>query len=110
MPDEIKEVEEKVLRKCIEELLSHGFHLSIHNGEEQVNAPCREAGAIFSDLFSTDEERIFVYKPGSALPWAWIFLVHGNDGHDVICDYLIKIEPYIQETEDFARALELGAH
>lgn len=62
-------------------------------------------------MFATDEEYILVWftKPiadpdesTDNRPNAWVKLVYGNDGWDVICDYTINLETIIDPINDYS--------
>ena len=37
---------------------------------------------------------------------AWVFLVYGNDGWDVIADYNVSLEPLLEPINKLALSLE----
>lgn len=96
------EIEKIIREKLVDELLADGYELAIHDGEE-----CTECGTdgdkAKKTLGACDEEWIFTRKGGKK---ATVFLVYGNSGYDVICDYSIvlqkvidKLDPMIDEFE-----------
>jgi hypothetical protein len=100
----VRELEEKILRSCISELLNHGFELTVSNGMDRPIRLSTDADAVFNVMRSVEEERILVFHNNKNI--GWIYFVCGNDGWDVICDYTINMERYLTKT--FALIEELG--
>jgi len=86
-----QKVERSIARRLILDGLSMGYTIGVHNGEELVLNRSAKSKDILAAMFSVDEEKLYFYKDG--WPCGWVFLVYGNDGWDVICDYTVNLEP-----------------
>lgn len=87
-----------VIRQAVRDILSElqehegrripSYCITVHDGEDVALGRSRDLGQIMDAIGACDEERLFVRNfedtgkgPGS------LFLVHGNDGWDVIADH-----------------------
>jgi len=86
----VNAIERQIARFMIRELLRAGYKLGVNDGEETVLKHCASAKQVFNAMFSTDEDRLLVYRNGK--PDGWVYLVYGNDGFDVINDYTTNLE------------------
>jgi len=125
---------EKAIVKCLmNELADHGLAMIVHDGEDWAGKITRNPDTAFDTAFSTDEDTLFVFVQENVLEgndqelkdfftakkaehpdkksfqFSSIQLIYGNDGHDVIADYGMKIEKYIEKTEALAEAIAEGA-
>lgn len=77
-------IERSIVRQIVKDALASGYSISLDNGDgpELTNDKLR---GIMHQMFATDEERLYLYKDGCCK--SWVYLVYGNDGYDVICDY-----------------------
>lgn len=79
-------IEKRIANKLFSVILSKGYLISIHDGEEYVLKGSDNLVKCLKAIMSTDEDIISVSnKEGKKL--AFIYLVYGNDGYDVISDY-----------------------
>lgn len=97
-------VERAVIRRAVTDLLAAGYLVAVHDGEALLD-PRREVGAVMADIMSVDEESLCVYRSLPGKPFASIYLVHGNDGWDVMADYSISLEGVLSGANTLADAL-----
>ena len=96
-----KEMEAAIVRNAVHELLDHGFTLSVDNGGDDYEIDrSTDAEAVIAQLGNTDEDRLLA-RTGDKIK-GWVHFVYGNDGHDVICDMTVSLEPYLPETTALA--------
>lgn len=100
---ERKQIETKVITVFIEDALAAGFKLGVHDGEELVLRDSTDKEAVLAALFSVDEERLIVYS--GLKRHGTVFLVHGNDGWDVIADYSTSLEPLMKRVDEVSNKL-----
>lgn len=92
-----KEMEAAIVRNAVHELLDHGFTLSVDTGGEDYEIDRSvDPDAVIAELMNTDEDRLLA-RAGESIK-GWVHFVYGNDGHDVICDMTVSLEPYLPET------------
>ena len=92
-----KEIEERIVRNAVHELLDHGFTLSVDNGGDDYEIDRSvDAEAVIAELMNTDEDRLLA-RTGDKIK-GWVHFVYGNDGYDVICDMTVSLEPYLPDT------------
>lgn len=87
-------VEKRIVRSLVNELIDGGFVLSLDNGEAEVN-DIADAVQFLKHTAKTDEERIYARK-GDVQTWA--YLSYGNDGWDVIFDKGTMLDSFIPVT------------
>ncbi len=99
-------IELMVTARVIEDLKNAGYELEADCGE---GAPIKSAAldTLLKELFSCDEAFLFATKGKKRL---WVYLVLGNDGWDVITDYLIELEPVMQPIIEWTNILEEEEH
>jgi hypothetical protein len=88
-------IEKRIVRSLVNELIDAGFVLSLDNGEDEVN-DVADASQFLKHTAQTDEERIYARK-GDVQTWA--HLVYGNDGYDVISDSGITLDSLTPNTQ-----------
>ena len=92
-----KDMEAAIVRNAVHELLDHGFTLSVDNGGDDYEIDRSiDAEAIIAQLMNTDEDRLLART--NDIIKGWVHFVYGNDGHDVICDMTVSLEPYLPDT------------
>jgi hypothetical protein len=95
-------IEQKIARYTIRILLRAGFVLSVYDGEEITVSLSSDAAAICNAMSTTDEDYLFVYKPGEEVRFGWVRFVYGNDGYDVICDYTTNLDAQMDDVNKYA--------
>ena len=96
-----REMEAAIVRNAVHELLDHGFTLSVDTGGEDYEIDRSvDPDAVIAELMNTDEDRLLA-RAGESIK-GWVHFVYGNDGHDVICDMTVSLEPYLPETNALA--------
>ena len=103
-------IEEQIVERCIADLLAAGYSLGVHDGEEITIHHSTNAAAVRKAMFTTDEDRLFVYLktgPQGKRDWfGWVFFVYGNDGWDVISDNTCNLEDALKGVTDYAETFE----
>jgi hypothetical protein len=96
-----QEMEAQVMKSAISELISHGFVLSVFDGEELTVTKSTDEAAIFAALRTTDEDVLYADRPngdGRETCRRFVQFVYGNDGWDVIADNSSSLEDYLDKT------------
>lgn len=99
------EIERHIGNAIVKEALDAGYAISINNGEDETE-PMRDATAITKALRLTDDERLYLWETGATHAFAWVYLVYGNDGWDVVNDYTTNIEQMMKGISQLADRLE----
>lgn len=110
-----QKVEREILTAFVQDSLSAGYRLavSLEKGydTDEMLLGSRDEAAILEAALAGDECHIFVQSAdgpvldnGLVLSEGWVYFVYGNDGYDVISDYLISPEPPELETQLMTRA------
>ena len=92
----------KIVLSLIDELMGHGFALSVDDGEER-HPWTTDRNRVIDAIMESDEDYLWARKPEYT---GGVFLVYGNDGWDVICDYSMGLEPFMVKTMKLAEKLE----
>jgi hypothetical protein len=98
----MKHVDQMVARACITDLLRAGFEISVFDGEEITVARSRRARKVLAAMATTDEDYLFVFRPGEAARSGWVRFIYGNGPGEVINDYTTNLETIIAKTNALA--------
>ena len=87
----------KIVKAFIRAAIKAGYEVAIDNGgncdmEYEVGFT-QDAKALYHGIFQTDEDMLYVRKPGQINPSGWLRFIYGNDGYDVLNDYTVNLEP-----------------
>lgn len=86
-------IELAIVHELIKRLIAAGYsELSVDDGdgEEQTG----DEQGLVSAIFAVDEARLY------AKPY-WVFLVMGNDGTDIVCDYHTGLDAIMDPLHDW---------
>lgn len=105
-----QEIERRVVSRAVTDLLAAGFYITVDYGDDDEQNDCirsRSHDEIMAACGACDEEYLRLYRPSESDPSKWkrggyVFLVYGNDGHDVIADYTIPIEEHLKGANELA--------
>jgi len=99
-------IEGKIARRVIKDALKAGYELSVYDSGEITLVRSTDAAAIEEAMFTTDDDRLFFYKPGVEARQGWVWFVYGNSGWDVITDYTTNLEEVLAGANDLAEKLD----
>jgi hypothetical protein len=98
-----QEVEQKIAKALIKSALKAGYAISVDNGDvEEPTKPSKSAKKVFSLMFQTDEDYLFMFNPTNGKHVGWVRFIYGNDGWDVISDYSVNMETIMTEAGKIA--------
>ena len=88
-PTNTNAIETQIIDAIINSALREGLVISIYDGEEWTVKCSADREAITAAIGTTDETRLALRRPtdGKFDIIGGVFLVHGNDGYDVIADH-----------------------
>lgn len=95
-------VERRIVTALIDHALAEGYELSVDDGDDQ-HPWTTDRKAVIDNIMETDEDRLYLRKDGHP---AWVLLVYGNSGWDVICDYNTSLEALLEPINKLAESLE----
>jgi hypothetical protein len=113
-------VERAIVRRCAQALIDAGYYVSVdcsgergYDREAMELIDSRDLHAIMDAVMAGDDDYLFVSaEPLAAKPKepfdAYVSLVYGNDGWDVISDYQTNLEAVLKPVNDFADTLSEG--
>lgn len=101
------ELEKRIVRKLVDDLLAAGFRLSVslergHDTQDMLLGST-DAERILDEAFAGDDAHLFVHDPDQAVPLmhdnvlntiGWVYIVIGNEV-DIISDYTVGIERHL---------------
>ena len=96
--------ERKIVKRLIDTALTAGCELCVYDGGEYHPWTTSRA-AVLRDIMNTDVDVLHIRRPGEANS-AFVLLVYGNDGHDVIADYNVSLEGLLEPVNAYATTLE----
>ena len=81
-------IEKKIYTKIIEDALNMGYSVTIldDTSNEAIIDKSTDNHEILNGMFSMDEDNLEFYDSNNNY-LGFVYLVYGNDGWDVICDY-----------------------
>lgn len=88
-----------IVNALIGELARPGYTAKI---DEYGNEPT----TLKDGLFNLDEAHLIVFKDGKKI--GFVYLVFGNDGHDLISDYSVSLEEFLKPVNEVADKLANG--
>ncbi len=97
-------IERQIVTQIITDVIKAGCRITVDNGEDDVIRSSTDADAVLAALNSTDEDTLNLSLDNNVY-LAWVHLVYGNDGHDVINDYTVNLEPVLIEANALADRL-----
>lgn len=99
------EVEKRIVKKTVKDLLAAGYFLAVYDGEEE-HPVTDNIKKLHDALMETDEDYLFVFtKDDKEEKMGWVRFVYGNDGWDVICDYTTNLEDVLKDVNELAQEL-----
>lgn len=109
---ERQRIERRIATAAAKGLIAAGYKIAVYDGEEIAQPKTDDVRAIIGAMFSTDEDRFFVYRraTGAEAGWeriGWVWFVYGNDGWDVIADNTSNLEDALQSASELADELEI---
>lgn len=92
-----QELEKRIARRCILDLIEAGYTVSVYDGEE-VTVKCSTKGTeILAAMMTTDEDYLFAMDANGKRE-GWVRFIYGNSGWDVINDYTVNLEDALKRT------------
>lgn len=99
-------IEREIATKIVDDALAAGYSISVDNGGDEYEIKeSTDKNAILAVMFATDEERVILSKDGKHHS-GWVYLVYGNDGWDVVCDYSTNIKDVLAGADVLADKYE----
>lgn len=105
---EIIEIDRMIATYAVDAFLKAGFLLGVNDGCETTITRSRDAAAILAAMFTTDQDRLLVYRHSDDKHFGWALFVYGNTGWDVINDYTQNIEAVMVDVGAYAQEFEPG--
>lgn len=104
-------IEIEVVRKLAQDLIAAGFTITVDDGgDDEPVKRSSDVQEILEAVFAVEEAVLYAAlyvhdcKPGK--PFAWVRLICGNDGWNVIADYSTNLEPHLKEVDAFIDAMQ----
>lgn len=95
-------VEHDIAAKLVTAAFAAGYELRVDNGDEPSRQLIGVVDAL-SVMFETDDEYLYFIKDGNEV--AWVRLVYGNSGYDVVSDYTTNLEELMTPIMAFAETM-----
>lgn len=101
--------EGRICRAIVDKALSEGLTVSVNDGEEWTVRKSSDRDQIIDALMSTDAD-ILSIRHATAVPAGMgrIWLVYGNEGHEVINDYSTALEDWLAPIKALTDDIEAG--
>lgn len=97
-------LERIVMLRVVRDLMANDYILSLDNEE---NSTFSTPEAFVKEIQEYDDVYLLVQKrEGNKLKrHGWVHFVMGNDGHDVVCDYTVNLEPIMKPINEWTDKL-----
>lgn len=96
-------IELGVVRKLVSHAISEGHTITVYDGEECPVKRSVDVELIIEHAFSVEECQLRVFSGPDM--YGVVYLVYGNDGWDVICNYHVSLEDLLGPVNDYAEQL-----
>jgi hypothetical protein len=105
---ERQEIERAIVERVVDDALAAGCWLNVDNGGDnmELEFPTSEKHEIMKALFATDDDRLYLFKPGNKRATGWVWFIYGNSGWDVISDYTTNLEELLAGANKLSDDLE----
>jgi len=102
------DIEKKIIRHMVELAIAKGWVVSVYDSEEWTLESSKDIEAIMNAVMTTDEDLLRFYDKENTKRIGTVYLVYGNSGWDVICDYTVSdmMEQFMEEVSKFSEAFE----
>jgi hypothetical protein len=105
-----RHVEKLIVEAFLDEALTAGYSVTVFDCEEFTLKRSRDKASILAAMFTTDDDRLYLHKPGEAPAenepsnrllhyHGWVWFVYGNGGWDVISDYTCNLQHVMQAAD-----------
>jgi hypothetical protein len=98
-------MEREICKVAIESLLEANACISVFDGEAYPLKYSQDAQQILDNLFAVDEEVLRVYTEDRKYCGS-VWLIHGNDGYDVIVDNTEELDRLLLKAGKLADKFE----
>lgn len=99
----IKQLEHQVIGKLLDDALAAGLDVDVNDGAETTLRHSKDKAAILLAMFTTDEDWLTFWDGPN--PRGWVRLIYGNDGWDVINDYVTSLAGLMEGTNALVERL-----
>ena len=99
----VHDIENKILDHIVRTALRNNWLVSVHDGEDWVLVKSKVFADIRKDMQSTDEDCL-AFRGSNDRRLGRIFLIYGNDGHDVISNHTcgdVDFDQFTDEMNDY---------
>lgn len=98
-------LERAVIRRAVTDIIAAGYTVDVDYGEGDIALKKSvDVAKIMEEVCACDEEWLHV-RDTSGKRIGTIFLVYGNDGWDVICDYHTSLDAVLVGANELAEQL-----
>lgn len=98
-------IERRIVSRIVRDAIAAGYLVSVHDGMETTVRRSQEHKRIMVATATVDEETLFIYEvTGKCI--GRVFLVYGNSGWDVVCDYSVSLEHILVGATALAEKIE----
>lgn len=95
-------IERRIVTALIDHALAEGYELCVDDGAF-THLWTTNRAEVIDNIMEADEDRLYLRKDGHT---AWVYLVYGNSGWDVICDYHTRLEALLEPINTLTDNLE----
>jgi hypothetical protein len=101
-------LELQVVTAVVDEALKRGWAVSVFDGEETTVEQSKDREAIIAALRTTDEDQL-TFHTDDSMTRAWVRLIYGNLPWEVVNDYSVSLEDFMQPIDKLCETLEAEA-
>lgn len=105
-------IERAIVRRAVQDIVNAGYKVRVHDGESWATALQTDLDKVMDEVGECDEEKLYVWEPSQEQGKdgkyvGSIYLVYGNDGWAVLCDYTAseRMEGLLAGANELAEAL-----
>ena len=99
----VHDIENKILDHIVRTALRNRWFVSVNDGDDWVLVKSKVFADIRKSMQSTDEDQL-AFRGSNERVLGRIFLIYGNDGHNVISDHTcgdVDFDQFTDEMNDY---------
>jgi hypothetical protein len=100
--DPMTPAEKEITERIVRDAIAAGYLLSVNDGEETTVTRSTDFAEITGALATTDDDFLIFHKDGANLGSIWF--VYGNEDGVVVCDYHVKLEPFLSPINEWSES------
>lgn len=100
-------IELAIVRRMITDFVKLGYTITVDGDDDEAVRRCVDEASIMDAVFAVDDCWVYVHDKPKGKAFAWVRLILGNDGWDVISDHTVNLEEHLKGVNEYAEQLSV---